>query len=97
MDTLTAREIARVLTGRITEDGYEGHPLMPNHRVIAGEFGVHPSTAYRAYRILAEEGRVHGKAGVGTIVGPPKPTYAELEAKVAGLEQQLRKVMGVMG
>lgn len=81
-----ARRVAGVLRRQIAGDGFPGGRL-PEERLLAAEFGVSRNAVREALALLAQEGVVERRRGIGTLVrGRP---YRHPLAQLAGLAEVL--------
>lgn len=72
-------QLAETLKGRIQHDEYRAGELLAPAREIEQEFGVSAITVRKAMGILAQEGYITAKQGVGTRVTKRPDTLVELE------------------
>jgi len=66
----TAADIHRHFRGLIVSGVLGGGERLPTVRQVAGDLGVAPGTAAKAFRQLEQEGLVVTRAGAGTRVSP---------------------------
>lgn len=62
------KDIANQITSRIEQGIYAAGAKLPPHRELANELGTTPATVSKAYKLLAELGRVESFVGRGTFV-----------------------------
>ena len=59
------------------------HEALPAARVLAAELKVNINTVQQAYRVLAREGTVYVKRGLGTFVSPAPKEAAHRQTMIA--------------
>lgn len=72
-------QLAETLKGRILRDEYRTGEMLAPAREIEREFGVSAITVRKAMNILAREGYINPRQGVGTIVMKRPEQMVELE------------------
>lgn len=67
-------QLARIIRDRAIGGAYELGAKVPSENDLVGEFGVNRETARAAYRLLAEEGMILSRRGLGTflVALPPR-------------------------
>lgn len=74
MDDAPYRRIAGEIQRRIEAGELRSGDRVPSTRALTAEFGVAMATATKALTALRQQGLVHARPGVGTVVGPePRP------------------------
>ena len=77
------RQIANTLRGRISNGGYRPGDLIPSSVELEKAFQVSNITIRKAVRLLAEEGWVEGRRGVGTVV-VDRPRAEKVDIRISG-------------
>ncbi|WP_328991173.1 GntR family transcriptional regulator [Kribbella sp. NBC_01245] len=86
MDDAPYLRIAAEIQRRIEAGELRTGDRVPSTRALTAEFGVAMATATKALTALRQQGLVHARPGVGTVVGP--------EPKALGREVHRRKAEG---
>jgi len=63
--------IAQIIEQRIDSGDYPVSAKLPTHRVLATELNTTPVTVAKAYKLLADKGRLESFVGRGTFVSQP--------------------------
>ena len=63
-------KIADIIEERIESGDYQPNAKLPTHRLLADELDTTPATVAKAYKVLAERGRLESFIGRGTYVSP---------------------------
>lgn len=68
MSDIKFNKIAQVIRERIELGEYPPSSKLPTHRVLAAELDTTPATVSKAYKLLADEGKLESFVGRGTFV-----------------------------
>jgi len=82
-ETAPYQQIAAEIRRRIKAGKLKPGDRVPSTRALVREFDVAMATATKALTSLQQEGLVHARAGVGTVVGPPPGQVRAVRPAVA--------------
>ena len=77
------RQVADTLRRRIREGAYRAGETLPSAAELERVFSVSNITIRKACEVLAREGLIEGRRGIGTVV-TGRPTPSEIEIKLSG-------------
>ncbi|ADB34844.1 transcriptional regulator, GntR family [Kribbella flavida DSM 17836] len=82
------QRIAATIRHRISTGDLRQGDRVPSTRELMRAYGVAMATATKALTTLQQEGLVHSRPGVGTVVGPPRRTPARTSEVVSVLSRE---------
>ncbi|PWI33263.1 PLP-dependent aminotransferase family protein [Vibrio albus] len=80
MSSTKFSKIAQIIEKRIDEGEYPLNSKLPTHRVLADELDTTPATVAKAYKLLADKGRLESFIGRGTFVCEPSELSMAIQA-----------------
>jgi DNA-binding transcriptional regulator YhcF (GntR family) len=86
--TAPYQDIAAAIRTRITTGRLKPGDRVPSTRALVQEFGIAMATATKVLGVLQQEGLVHARPGVGTVVGPPPRAARPKPAAVPSLSRE---------